>query len=114
MNEVRLDHDPVSWQPTFDELTTGELGEGDEDIHRSLPGAQEAMDDEHGRHRPGRRPAASVTAVQYTGPGHELAQAVLADMIVTVEDRVGADQAVVVQGQDDRKAGPMGRDEHCR
>jgi hypothetical protein len=64
---------------------------------------------EHRRNRSACYPTFTVAGMKHAGPGNKPPLAILADMSVAEEKGVRAQQAIVVQGLDDRHSFSFGR-----
>ena len=103
-HEIRLDHDLPGRQPARDESRTGERGERDVQVHGVGPDACGPVDGAHARDGCRRGPAPAVASVKNPRPGHRTAEAGLARAAAPLEQRIWAEQAVVMKRLDDGRA----------
>src|SRR5579871_174456 len=104
MDKVRFDDELLRREAACDKFLPAKLGQCDIHIHGVTPGTEPAMYRRHGCGSRTRDAAAPIAPMRNAWPGKGASETLFADPAVAEKERVGTQEAEVMQGLDHANA----------
>src|ERR1700730_2085071 len=113
MNKIRFNDNFCRGQSSRNEFISCEIRQGDVQVYRLRPSAENPMARHHGGHGSGGRPTSAITGIAHPRPGSPFPKATLAGLSVAEQSCLGTQKTIVVErlyhGNPGRSASSIGR-----